>query len=114
MDEELTAEGAYASVEDLLAVDLAEDDLTLSNGMRIRLRGLSRRDLFFNGKGTEESATIETRNLVSCMVAPTMTISQAEAFMRRVGAGVAGEISTKIRELSGLGEGADKSPVVEV
>lgn len=104
----------YASADDLLAEELPQDDLTLSTGKTIRLRGLSRHALFFNGKGTEDSAVIETRNLVSCLVEPTMTLAQAEAFMRSAGAGVLGEVSTKIRELSGLAEGAAKSGVAEV
>jgi hypothetical protein len=104
----------YASADDLLAEELPEDDLTLPNGKTIRLRGLSRHALFFNGKGTEDSGVIETRNLVSCMVAPSMTKEQAEQFMRSAGAGVMGLISNKIRELSGLGEGAAKSDVDEV
>lgn len=104
----------YASVDDLLGGELPEDDLTLPNGKTVRLRGLSRHALFFNGKGTEDSGEIEMRNLVSCLVEPKLTKEQAEAFMRRVDAGTAGAISTKIRELSGLGEGAAKSDVAEV
>jgi hypothetical protein len=105
---------AYASFYDLTRLPLPEDDLTLPNGMKIRLRGLSRQALFFNGKGTEDSGEIETRNLVSCMVEPKLTRPQAEAFMRSISAGAAGVISKKIRELSGMAEGADKSDVAEV
>jgi hypothetical protein len=104
----------YASADDLLAVELPEDDLALSNGMTVRLRGLSRHALYFNGKGTEDASVIEARNLVSCMVIPAMTLPQAEAFMRTVSFGVLGEISRKIRELSGVDEGAAKSDVAEV
>jgi len=106
----------YASVDELLIgpVSLPEADLELSGGQVIRLRGLSRYALFANGKGTEDSGTIEIRNLVSCAVQPALTKDQAEALMRRVGAGDGHKISMMIRELSGLGEGADKSAVVEV
>lgn len=104
----------YATADDLIeSLDLPEDDFTLPNGRVIRLRGLSRFQLFFNGKGTEDNAVIEARNLVSCCVQPALSLEQANALLRRIGAGPAGQISQRIRELSGLAEGADKSNVAE-
>lgn len=104
----------YATADDLVADDLPEDDLTLSTGKTIRLRGLSRYMLFLNGKGTEDPAVVETRNLVSCLVQPVLSREQVEAFMRRMSAGDGHLVSSKIRELSGLAEGAAKSAVAEI
>lgn len=110
-------EQPYASADELTegeALDLAEEDVTLSNGKRIRLRGLSRQALFFNGRGTEDPLVVEARNVVSCMIRPQLSIDQANAFLRRLPAGDGGLISQTIRRLSGLAEGADKSGVAEV
>lgn len=107
----------YATADDLTEgpLDVPEADLTLSTGKTIRLRGLSRAQLFFNGKvAGEDSAKIEALNLVSCLVRPVMTNEQATRFLARMSAGDGGKVSQKIRELSGLDEGADKSPVAEV
>jgi hypothetical protein len=106
----------YASADDLIdgAPDLPEADLELSNGRTVRLRGLSRQGLFFNGKGTEDPAVVEARNLVSCMVRPQLSLDQATAMLRKLPAGDGSLISRKIRELSGLDEGAPKSVVAEV
>jgi hypothetical protein len=106
----------YATADDLTEgpLELDEEDLTLSSGKTIRLRGLSRAELFRNGKGTEDPAVVEARNLQSACVRPLLTIDQASAILRRVSAGDGQAISTLIRGLSGLAEGADKSAVDEV
>lgn len=107
----------YASFDDLVAGSLDDDaeDVTLPSGKVVRVRGLSRHELMFNGKGTEDSAEIERRNVKSCLVEPKLTIQQVEQWQRRSAAG--GDfrvLSEKIRDLSGLGEGADKSDLRDV
>lgn len=102
----------YASIDDLTAgsLDDGAEDLTLPSGKVVRVRGLSRYELMFNGKGTEDSALIERRNAVSCLVEPKITLPVAEKWQRGSAAG--GDfrlLSEKIRDLSGLREGADKS-----
>lgn len=104
----------YLTADALIAIASPEDDLVLPGVGTVRLRGLSRAALFANGKGTEDSNVIETRNLISCLVEPKLTREQAEAFMKAAPAGTAGLISNKIRELSGLAEGAAKSDVDQV
>jgi hypothetical protein len=102
----------YASADDLTSVELdaGAEDLTLPSGKTVSVRGLSRHELFFNGKGTEDSALMERRNVVSCVVQPKLTMAQAEKWQRASLAGGDFKVLTeKIRELSGLGEGADKS-----
>lgn len=106
----------YASFDDLVAGNLDEtaEDVTLPSGMKVRVRGLSRHELMFNGKGTEDAQLIERRNIASCLVQPKLTVDQVEQWQRRSPAG--GDIkviSEWIRDLSGLGEGAQKSLVAE-
>lgn len=107
----------YASFDDLVSGSLEDDaeDVTLPSGKCVRVRGLSRHELHFNGKGTEDPELIERRNIVSCLVAPKLTLPQAEAWQRSAKAG--GDftaLTLKMRELSGLVEGADKSGVSDV
>ena len=102
----------YASFEELTADDVTEDaiDLKLPSGKLIKVRGLNRFELIAHGKGTEDGALIEARNLVACMVQPKLTLGQAQAWQKRDRAGGdLAEVTRAIRELSGLGEGADKS-----
>lgn len=101
----------YASADDLTAGDLGDgEDLTLPSGKVVLLRGLSRHELIFNRKGTEDVGLIERRNVVSCLLAPQLTLAQVEAWQRKSSAG--GDfraLSEAIRDRSNLGEGATKS-----
>lgn len=104
----------YADFEELLAADdpaAGAEDVTLPSGKFVRVRGLTRHELMFNGKGTEDSAVIEIRNVKTCLVEPKLTIEQVTQWHRKARAG--GDfkaLSEWIRNLSALGEGADKSP----
>lgn len=106
----------YASADDLAAdvstVDTA--DVTLSTGKVVKVRGLSRYELLLNGKNTEDSGLIERRNVACCMVEPRMTVGQVEAWQKGSKPADLGKVTAAIRDLSGLGEGADKSDVQEV
>lgn len=106
----------YASADALVADDFRDDaeDLELPNSQVVRVRGLTRHELLFNAKGTDDSNTIEVRNLVSCVVEPKLTLAQAEAWQRAAGVKTMQVVQDKIRELSGLAEGAAKSDVAEV
>lgn len=102
----------YATADECAAgdLDLDGEDLTLPSGKRVRIRGLSRHELMFNGKGTEDSALIERRNVVACLVVPKMTLAQVEQWQRRSAAGGDFKVlSETIRDSSGLAAGADKS-----
>jgi hypothetical protein len=102
----------YANFDDLVSESLDDgaEDVTLPSGKIVRVRGLSRYELMFNGKGTEDNALIERRNVVSCLVQPKLTITQVEAWQRNSCAGGDFKVlSEAIRDLSGLKQGADKS-----
>jgi hypothetical protein len=109
------SETEYASVDDLTAdeVQSGTADVTLPNGKVVKVRGLSRFELLLSGKNTDDAALIERRNVSMCMVSPAMTEKQVEAWQRRSGPVALGLVTKAIRDLSGLGEGADKSGVSE-
>ncbi len=102
----------YASIDDLFGDGVTEQaDVTTPSGRRVRVRGLTRKELLQNGKGTDDSSVIEARNLACCMVAPTITVGQADHWQSSVTPDEIAPISNMIRQLSGLGEGAAKSRV---
>lgn len=111
MTEYASAVTKCATAEELIAGDLGEGEyVTLPSGKTVKIRGLSRHELIFSGKGTEDSALIERRNVVACLIDPKLTIAQVEEWQRHSLAGGDFKVmSEKIRDLSGLGEGADKS-----
>jgi hypothetical protein len=106
----------YASADDLIADEVSTNtqDVTLPNGKVVKVRGLSRFELLLNGKGTEDSALIERRNVATCMVQPRMTEKQVEAWQKASNPTALAAITVAIRDLSGLGEGAAKSDLPEV
>lgn len=108
----------YASFDDLIAGSLEDDaeDVTLPTGKVVRMRGLTRHELLFNGKGADDNPLLlERRNVMSCLVQPKLTIAQVEQWQKRDRAnGDFRALSEAIRRLSGLDEGADKSSVRDV
>jgi hypothetical protein len=106
----------YASADDLLA-ETAEDcaeDFTLSSGKVVRVRGLTRAEHLWVGKGTEDPAEIEARMVSKGLVTPAMSISKVKQWQNTGRSGAVSEISDKIGKLSGFNEGADKSNVREI
>lgn len=103
----------YASLDDLTAASAADsaEDLTLSNGKVVKVRGLTRAEFLWIGKGTEDAAEIEARLISKGLVAPAMTFKQVQAWQASSTSTVISEISDKLRELSGFGEGAAKRGV---
>lgn len=111
----MTDEG-YATFDDLTEADALVEtrDVTLPSGKKVCVRGLTRFEIHLGGK-IDDPAKLEAFNLSTCVLKPKLTREQATAWMKRATAG--GDIAavtTVIRDLSGLGAGADKSPVQEV
>jgi hypothetical protein len=97
------------------AYEVEELDVKLSRGRVVRVRGLSRLELMHGGKGTEDNAEIERRMIVDAMIKPRMTLKQVEAWQKKPGSIVdMGLVTLAIRNLSGLGKGADKSDVAAI
>jgi hypothetical protein len=105
----------YASADDLAAGELdleGGEDLQLPSGRLVRVRGLSRFELMLNSRDTEDPAVVEVRNVTTCLVQPKMSEAQVRSWQKRSAAG--GDfraLSERIRDLSGLGQGAAKSDV---
>lgn len=102
----------YASFEDLTAVE--EDgpvDVDLSGGRKVQVRGLSRYEWFLAGKDTNgDGNAFEVEMIAMGLVEPKLSKGQVDAWRRRAGT-VAdiSRVSDRIRELTGIDEGADKS-----
>lgn len=103
----------YASVDDLLAdeVTTTVEDVTLPNGKKVSIRGMSRYELQQAGKGTEDSTVVESRMLADCIVTPKLTYAQVLQMQKAKGPTFLREAIDTMRRLSGLDEGADKSDV---
>lgn len=100
-----------ASVEDLLAppADVETRDVEVAGGKVVTVRGMTRMELMLTRKGSEDPAVIEQKMLAFCLVAPKLTVAQVERWQKVTGPMVIAPVTEAIRELSGLGEGADKS-----
>lgn len=113
MSEDVTeeVEPAIATFADLIpAVPPKVVTVTLSTGQVVRVRGMTRFEIHLGGKDTEDAAVIEARNLSYGLVQPKITEAQALHWMKSVPAGGdLARVSRQIRDLSGLGPGADKS-----
>ena len=108
----------YASAEELAAGDLGDgEDMVLPSGKTVKVRGLTRYESMFSTKGLMNSdgvltdiALYERRQVVACVVEPKLTLAQVERWQRKSGAnGDLRALMDRIKELSGRGEGADKS-----
>lgn len=107
----------YASFEDLTATpEVPEtEDVELPSGKVVQIRPLSRHQLITMGKGTEDASLVERRMITYCLVQPKLTIAQVETWQRQDGSiRDFARITTAVRQLSGLAEGAAKSDVDEV
>lgn len=106
-------ETTYASAADLLAeVEHVTRDVELPDGRIVKVRGLTRAELIAGGKGTEDPAEIERRNVSTCLLEPRMSRDMVGKWQSRPGStGALAVITVAIRDLSGLGEGAQKSGV---
>lgn len=103
----------FASVEDLLADEVTDntDTVQLPNGKKVVVRGMSRWELQQAGKDTNDAAVAEARMLAACILVPKMTYAQVVQMQKAKGPNGMVRVVTRMRELSGLAEGAAKSDV---
>lgn len=100
----------YASADDLLA-ETAEDgaeDITLGSGKKVRIRGLTRAEHLWIGKGTDDAVEIEARMVSKALIQPPMTLAQVKKWQETGRSSAVSEISDHIRQMSGFGKGAAK------
>lgn len=80
----------------------------------IKVRGLSRHE-YIKGQQYADDALQQERYLLSrCMIDPAMTEADVAAWQKASDPQEINLVSLKVNELSGIGKGADKSPVDEV
>jgi hypothetical protein len=90
------------------ATGLPEDDVEVPSMGTVRVRGMSREEVFETQKAKDTQAH-ERKILRIAMVDPPMTEGQAALWQKVSPAGEIEPVVDKIRALSGLDEGADKS-----
>ncbi|MDM4721157.1 hypothetical protein QTQ03_16690 [Micromonospora sp. WMMA1363] len=98
----------------LISPRIAEDDVEIPDVGTVRVRAVSRYSLLAAGKGVSEDkdpAVVERRMLVAALVDPPLTMAEAEQWQKSAPAGEIGHVLQRVRELSGLTEGAAKSGV---
>lgn len=98
----------------LLTERLPREDVEIPGAGTVTVRGLSRYELHMAGKGTEDAGLVERRMVAAAMVDPELTVADVEAWQKAAPAGEFKAVTEKIRDLSGLAEGADKSSVPSV
>lgn len=103
----------YADAEELTTVDpLGEGDVTLASGKKVRVRGMSRGEVFAMQKAFSSDEAGKERHIVSkCMLIPRMSERQVGEWQCEPAGGDLDAVTAKIQALSGLGKGADKSGV---
>jgi hypothetical protein len=93
----------------LLKARLPEDTVAIDGIGEIRVRGLSRGEVFAIQKVSKGTADFERRTLACGLVDPAMTEDEVRQWQDAAPAGELEPVGDKIRELSGLVKGADKS-----
>jgi hypothetical protein len=96
----------------LLSRRIDEGKVELSVGT-VKVRGLTRGEVFMTQKAGDTEST-ERRIVAFGMVDPPMNEDDVKTWQRNSPAGELEQVVDKIRQLSGLGEGADKSGVPDV
>lgn len=91
------------------------EDVELDDGSWVQVRGLTRQELLDAGKGNDGDASeVEIRNVTACLVQPKMTEAQVRTWHKNPETvRDFAKITGMIRDLSGLGKGADKSDLDE-
>lgn len=106
----------YASIDDMFAGIVETRDVELPGGMVVKVRGMTRHELLISGqddKGNEvkDPGLIERRWLSTGLVEPKMTEGEAAKWQKTVPMHVIQPALEAIQDLSGFGEGAQKSRV---
>lgn len=103
MDEDLKAR--------LLKHRVPEGTVELDGIGTVRVRGLSRGEVFAAQKTAKDTESQECRYLALGMVDPELTEDEVRQWQASSPAGELEAVVEKIKELSGLGKAADKSGV---
>lgn len=106
----------YASADELTSDRAGEEDFMLPSGRWVRVRGLSRGEVYMMQKskadgGIKDEASWERRMVHLALIQPPLTEEQVGNWQQGPAGGDLEQLTDKIRDLSKLGEGAEKSGV---
>lgn len=106
----------YATPEQLTKQRAGEEDLLLPSGMLVRVRGLSRGEVFMMQKsradgGIKTEQAWEQRMVSLALLQPRLTEEQVMDWQQGPAGGDMEDLTRKIQYLSKLDDGADKSGV---
>ena len=94
---------------DLLVRRLLEEDVDIPDVGTVRVRGLSRGEVF-DLRGDDISlAELEIRTLAACLIEPVISVDDAREWYYGAPQNETGLVLERIRKLSALDEGAQKS-----
>lgn len=110
-------DGGYLDLDLLIKPNLSEDDHDIPDRGRIRIRAMSREEMYTLRKraavkkGSDEldNALYERLVVTTCVVNPALDINAARAWQQGSDAGELSGVVEAIISLSKLDEGADKS-----
>jgi len=99
------------SKDQLLKSGMTEAWVQIPGKGSVRVRGATRGEVFVMQKTRKKGdvAADERKTIALCMVEPKLTEDEVAAWQDTAPAGELEPVAAKIRELSGLSEGADKS-----
>jgi hypothetical protein len=106
----------YATPESLIKQRADSEDLLLPSGLLVLVRGLSRGEVFMLQKsradgGIKTEQAWEQRMVALAMIQPKLTEDQVMEWQQGPAGGDMEVLTDKIKDLSKLGQGADKSGV---
>lgn len=90
---------------------MPEDSVDIPGIGTVKVRGLSRGEVFVIKKVAKGDDDMERKILVRALLDPVMSEEEVRGWQTVSVAGELEEVTDKINELSGLSEGADKSGV---
>lgn len=94
----------------LLGNRLAEDKVEIPDLGYVRVRALARGEVFdLRHKNTKNPGDLEIATITMCLVEPELTAAEVRQWYYAAPSGEIEVVFAKIRELSGLDEGAQKS-----
>lgn len=95
---------------DLLRRRILEAEVKIGDVGAVTVRGLSRGEVFdLRAKDYENLADLEIATITLCLVDPVMSADEVRQWYYAAPSGELEAVFTKIREISGLDEGAQKS-----
>jgi hypothetical protein len=98
----------------LLKPRVSEGTVDIAGVGTVRVRGLSRGEVFAIQTVAKTTEEMERKTLALALLDPVMTEAEVREWQQNSPAGEMEPVADKVKELSGIGQGADKSGVPAV